>query len=214
MYCKYILIYSFVYHVIFPIVQENEQRGITNTASTLQLGSDIREGRNGGREGGREGGMDGWREGGMEGTENSALSTLDEVERHVIWRVQGDLQQLPDQSKRISANVKSIHFTALLTSSHIQHPPVHACIHAIVLPLTLWFSWYILSCMCVYEWRCAMAFSFIGLRTKRGLVWAMSCFGFPQGYWGNCLYCVTYTLSTTKNSLVGVLKHDITDLTS
>ena len=110
------------------------------------------------RVGEREGWMERGREGGREGTENSAQSTLDEIERHVIWLVQEHLQQLPDQSNRISANVKSIHFTADLTSSHIQHPPVHVYIQANVLPLTLWFSWCILSCMFVYGWRCAMAF--------------------------------------------------------
>jgi hypothetical protein len=76
-----------MYHVILPIVQENEQRGITNTTNTLQLGSDKREDREGGREGGRQGGregwrdggMDGWMEGGWEGTENSAQSTVSMV---------------------------------------------------------------------------------------------------------------------------------------
>jgi hypothetical protein len=51
-----------MYHVILPIVQENEQRGITNTANTLQLV------RKGGMEGGREEGMEREREGGREGT--------------------------------------------------------------------------------------------------------------------------------------------------
>jgi len=74
------------------MVQENEQRGITHTANSFQLGSDRREGRKGGREGGRE------------GTENSAQRTIDEVERHVIWLVQEHLQQFDDPSNGISAN--------------------------------------------------------------------------------------------------------------
>jgi hypothetical protein len=61
-----------------------------------------------------EGGMERGREGGREGTENSAQSTVDEVERHVIRLVHEHLQQFDDQSNRITANVKSIHFYSSL----------------------------------------------------------------------------------------------------
>jgi hypothetical protein len=59
--------------------------------------------------------------------------------------------RIHDQSHRISANVKSINLYNSLEKLTHKHPPVHVCIHTNVLPVTPWFSWYILSCMRVYS---------------------------------------------------------------